>query len=234
MDVLTILALATPLLAAGLLGFPASRAPGLRLAPWAALPALALAVIAPDAYTLELPWLLLGSRLGLDATGRLFLLFTPLLWLTAGVYARGYLAGDARRHVFTAFFLITLAGNLGVCLAQDAASFYLAFAVMTFATYGLVVHAGGAEARRAARVYLVMGVLGEALLLVGLLLLAGAAQTHFLPDMLQAPAPDTADLATACCFSASASRPGYRCCICGCRSPTQWRPRRPARSCLAS
>jgi formate hydrogenlyase subunit 3/multisubunit Na+/H+ antiporter MnhD subunit len=194
-DTLTILALATPLLAAGLLGFPASRAPGLRLAPWAALPALALAIIAADAYTLELPWLLLGSRLGLDATGRLFLLFTALLWLTAGVYARSYLAGDARRHVFTAFFLITLAGNLGVCLAQDAASFYLAFAVMSFATYGLVVHAGGAEARRAARVYLVMAVLGETLLLAGLLLLAGAAQTHFLPDMMLAPASDTAALA---------------------------------------
>ncbi|KVW97126.1 hypothetical protein [Thiobacillus denitrificans] len=75
MDTLTILALAlaTPLLAAGLLGIPASRAPGLRLAPWAALPALALAIIAPATYTLELPWLLLDSRLGLDATGRLFL-----------------------------------------------------------------------------------------------------------------------------------------------------------------
>ncbi|PKO70989.1 MAG: hypothetical protein CVU23_06260, partial [Betaproteobacteria bacterium HGW-Betaproteobacteria-17] len=60
MDALTILALATPLLAAALLWLPGSRAAGLRLAPWAALPALALALIAPDAYTLELPWLLLG------------------------------------------------------------------------------------------------------------------------------------------------------------------------------
>lgn len=40
-----------------------------------------------------------------------------------------------------------------------------------------------------------MGVLGETLLLAGLLLLAGAAQTHFLPEMLLAPASDTAALA---------------------------------------
>jgi formate hydrogenlyase subunit 3/multisubunit Na+/H+ antiporter MnhD subunit len=124
----------------------------------------------------------------LDETGRLFLLFTALLWLTAGFYARGYLARDPRRHIFTAFFLATLSGNLGVCLAQDAASFYLAFAVMTFAAYGLVVHEGDAEARRAGRVYLVMALVGEALLIAGLLLLAGAAHTHSLPEMARAAA----------------------------------------------
>lgn len=177
-----------PLLLAGLVLLPATRSMGMGLAPWAALPGLVFALAAPEAYTLDLSWLLLGSRFGLDGTGRLFLLFTSLLWLAAGFYARGYLTKDTRSHVFTSFFLITLAGNLGVCLALDAASFYLAFAVMTFAAYGLVVHEGDDEARRAGRIYLVMAVLGEALLIAGLLLLAGAAQTHFLPEMARAAA----------------------------------------------
>ena len=103
-------------------------------------------------------------------------------------------------HIFTAFFLATLSGNLGVCLAMDAASFYLTFAVMTFAAYGLVVHEGDAEARRAGRVYLIMAVLGEALLIAGLLLLAGAAQTHFLPEMARAAAMEMPNLAYALLF----------------------------------
>lgn len=183
-----------PLLLAGLVLIPATRRMGMRLAPWAALPGLAFALAAPDAYTLDLPWLLLGSRFGLDETGRLFLLFTALLWLAAGLYARSYLADDPRRHVFTAFFLATLSGNLGVCLAQDAASFYFAFAVMTFSAYGLVVHESDVEARRAGRVYLVMAVLGEALLIAGLFLLAGAAQTHLLPEMTQTAAMEVPGL----------------------------------------
>lgn len=189
------LLLLLPLLLAGLLVLPATRRMGMLLAPWAALPGLVFALTAPDAYTLDLPWLLLGSRFGLDETGRLFLLFTALLWLTAGFYARSYLAKDPRRHIFTAFFLATLSGNLGVCLAMDAASFYLSFAIMTFAAYGLVVHEGNAEARRAGRVYLIMAVLGEALFLAGLLLLAGAAQTHFLPEMARAAALEMPGLA---------------------------------------
>ena len=184
-----------PLLLAGLVLLPFTRRMGMLLAPWAALPSLVFALAAPGAYTLDLPWLLLGSRFGLDETGRLFLLFTALLWLKAGLYARSYLAKDPRRHIFIAFFLATLSGNLGVCLAIDAASFYLTFAIMTFAAYGLVVHEGGAEARRAGRVYLIMAVLGEAMLIAGLLLLAGSAQTHYLPEMARAAAMDVPGLA---------------------------------------
>ncbi len=178
-----------PLLAAALVLAPASRALGLRLAPWLPLPALALALAAPDGTALDLPWLLLGSRLGLDATGRLFLFFTALVWLIAGVYARGWLRDDPRRHVYWAFHLATQAGNLWVCLAQDAAGFYLGFTLMTFAAYGLVVHTGSAEARRAGRVYLAMAVLGEAALVAGLLLAVGAAGSPLIGDLAAAPLP---------------------------------------------
>jgi formate hydrogenlyase subunit 3/multisubunit Na+/H+ antiporter MnhD subunit len=179
MDTLMVLSLAAPLLAAGLLWFPATRAPGLRLAPWAPLPALAWAAAAPATAELELPWLLLGTRLGLDETGRVFLLFTALIWLAAGWFARTWLAGDPRRHVFAGFFLLAQAGNLGVCLALDAASFYFFFALMSLAAYSLIVHDGSAASRHAGRVYLVLALAGETLILSGLLLADGAP--HFLP-----------------------------------------------------
>jgi len=163
---LLLLAVLAPLLLAMAPGWR----PAARLAPWAPLPALLLAVAAPAGTVLELPWLLLGTRLGLDETGRVFLMLTALVWLLAGWFARGYLADDARQARFRGFFLATQAGNIGLCLSLDAGSFYLGFSLMTFAAYGLVVHSGSAEARRAGAVYLVMAVLGEAALLAGILL----------------------------------------------------------------
>ena len=145
------------------------------LLPWAPLPALLLAILAGPGLELHLPWLLLGTRFELDATGRLFLLFSTILWTLAGYQARHQLAGDAHEGRFAGFFLATLAGNLLLILAADLAGFYLGYALMTFAAYGLIVHKGSAETLRAGRVYLVMALLGEALLLAAFLQLAQLA-----------------------------------------------------------
>ncbi|MFN3594398.1 MAG: complex I subunit 5 family protein [Thiobacillaceae bacterium] len=168
------------------------------LVPLAPLPALWAAAALPEAAVLELPWVLLGTRLGLDATGRLFLLFTALTWLAAGLYASAYLGHDARRTAFWAFFLATQAGNLGLCLALDLASFYTAYALLTFAAYGLVVHTGTAEAWRAGRIYLVMAVLGELTLIAGLMMTAHAAGSPLVADLRAAsPSPLAVGLVTA-------------------------------------
>ena len=168
--------LLVPLLGASLLGMRRGwrgRLPGAM--PWAALPALALALFGTPDLSIDIPWMLLGLRFGLDQTGQFFLLFTALLWLIAGGYARGYLADDPRAARFAGFFLITCTGNLGLILAQDVAGFYLFYALMTFAAYGLIVHSGTPAARRAGRVYIVMAVLGEALLLLAFLQLVNLA-----------------------------------------------------------
>lgn len=182
-----LLPLLAPLALVPLLLTPAGRTAGLRLAPWAPLPALILALAAPAGLRLDLPGVLLGTTLGLDETGRLFLLFTAIVWLLSGWFAHSWLRDDAGRHRFWAFFLAAQAGNLGVCLAMDAASFYLLFALMTFAAYGLVVHSGSAEALRAGRVYLAMAVLGEALLVAGMLLAVDAAGSPRFADLAVAP-----------------------------------------------
>ncbi|MFN3545222.1 MAG: complex I subunit 5 family protein [Thiobacillus sp.] len=171
---------------------PSTRSVALRLAAWAPLPALLFAVVAPHGWTLDLPGVLVGVRLGLDATGRLFLFFTALVWLLAGLFARGWLADDTRRLRFWGFFLATQADNLGLCLALDAASFYVLFALMSFAAYGLVVHKGSEDALRAGRVYLAMAVLGETLLVAGLMLAAAGAGTHHFDDLAAAPLSNAA------------------------------------------
>ena len=154
-----------------------------RLAPWAALPALVLALGSTDAWSTDVPWLLLGARIGLDLTGRVFLLLGSLVWLCAGLAARPSMRADANPARFFAFFLLSMAGSLGLPLAGDAATFYVLFALMSVSAYGLVAHQGDAEARRAGRAYIVFAIVGEVLLVSGLFFAVRAAGTVNLDEL---------------------------------------------------
>jgi formate hydrogenlyase subunit 3/multisubunit Na+/H+ antiporter MnhD subunit len=160
-----------PVLAAPMLLLPA----GLRLvpaAPWLPLAALALLPLRGD--VVELPWLLLGTRLGIDAISLPLLLLASVTWTLAGWHARRTLPLEGQQRFFF-FWLLTWSGNLSVLLCLDAASFYAAYALVTFAAYGLVVHLGRPADYRAGRIYIVMSVLGEGMLLAALLLLVADA-----------------------------------------------------------
>lgn len=157
---------------------------GLTAAAAGALPALVVALVLPAGTELDLPWLMLGARLALDPLGATFLLFTALLWLFAGVYAAGSLASDATWRRFAACFVLAMAGNFGLIVAGDVVTFYTAFALMSFASYGLVIHRGDTEARRAARIYMVLVVIGEVALFAGMAIAAISAETLLLPGPL--------------------------------------------------
>jgi len=165
-----------PILLATLWPLARLRRVCLAAVPWAAVPALVLALL-PGADGVEViaPALFTGVRLSLDAPGRAFLLLTALLWVAAGVFARSYHREDPHGERFFGFFVLTMAGNLGLTVAGDILSFYLFFALMTFAGYGLVVQRRNGEAWRAGRVYMVMAILGEACILAAVLCLGRAA-----------------------------------------------------------
>ena len=170
--------------------------------PWAALPALLLALGGEIGATVRIDWFLLGSVLELTAINRVFLGFTALLWLGAGLYMRGYLAGDPRGGGFRILWLATMSGNFGLILSQDVASFYAAFALMTFSAYGLVIHNRDAEALSAGRVYLAMALVGEALIIAGLMLAASRSAAPLLPLLSDLPGAiavsEWRDLTVAC------------------------------------
>lgn len=172
------IAVALALCATGLL--PPARRPGVRraltiLAPATALPALVLAVLGPG-VSAEVPWLLLGTSLHVDAVAR------PLVLVTALLHGAALAAIAWRRRadttvgtgVLTAFLLACLVGSLGALLAADTVTFYLSFVLVSFAAAGLVVHQRTATAHRATRVYLVMSVLSETAILAALLLVVAA------------------------------------------------------------
>jgi len=166
-----------PLLAAAALAVPKLRRFVLWLAPWTAAPAVLVALFGPHGEQSTFDAFLLGARFAADPVARVFLLFTGLLWLIAGLYATSYLRDDPRKVRFFAFFLAAMAGNLGLEAAQDMPSFYALFALMTFASYGLVLHTGSNEARRASLIYIVMAVLGEAALFAAMITLTSATNT---------------------------------------------------------
>ncbi len=165
-----------PLLVAAVVVIRGTRQLGIRLMPWAALPALAAAIL-PWAGANELPWLFFGSVIDLDDTDRIFMLLAGMLWLAAAVYARDYLHDDPRLARFCLFFLLAMSGNFGLILAQDIFGFITFFTLMSFAAYGLVTHSGSAEALHAGRVYMQWVVLGEIMLFAAFAGLTAASAT---------------------------------------------------------
>ena len=81
------------------------------LLPLAALPALLAVAVLPLGTAVSLPWLLLGSELGLDETGQVFLGFSGLLWLVAAVYIAGGRNAIAESGGFRVFFLLAMFGG---------------------------------------------------------------------------------------------------------------------------
>lgn len=170
-----------PLLLAGLVAHPWARQHGLRWLPLAPMPALWLGLF-PPAESTVLPAVFLGVSLGLDTGRALLLAMTAALWILAGLAAQR-MAGERRIGVFAGFWGLTLAGNLGVMLAQDVATFYVAFAAVSLAGWALVIHDRSPAALRAGRVYIVLAVVGEVALLAGLLMGANAAQSLHIADV---------------------------------------------------
>ena len=164
------------LILAWLLPLALTALAGQRYAHWimlaAPLPALLVAVIVPVGSSVSLPWLLLGVELGVDDTARVFLLFSGLLWLIASLYGVGSERHERHGARYRIFFLLAMAGNLGLIVAQDMVSFYLGFTLMGLAAFGLVAQSRSQHARMAARRYLVWTIAGEMLLFVAVVMLA--------------------------------------------------------------
>lgn len=156
------------LLVPALYGWPRAIA----AAPWVPLSALLLLPL--QGTTVTFPWLLLGTRLGVDTSSAPLILLATIVWTVAGWHARRTITATDQRR-FYLFWLATWCGNLAVFITRDAASFYAAYAMMTFAAWGLVVHRRRPADYYAGRVYLVMALLGEALLLAALFLIGAQA-----------------------------------------------------------
>lgn len=141
------------------------------LLPLAALPAFITATLLPPGVDLELPWFLLGSQYGLDASDRVFLMFSAFVWMISAAQAELTMRAQPGFTRFGVFFLLAMSGNFWMILGQDMVNFYLGFSLMGFAAYGLIVYDRNPEALRAGRIYLVMTLLAEVALLTSFMMI---------------------------------------------------------------
>ena len=165
-------AVAAPLLVALACSVPMLRRAGPWLVVAAPLPALCAAVLLRKGSALLVFPAPFRLTLLLDEPGALLLGGAALLWLVAGRFALAFLRDDPQRGSFLLWWLFTMAGSFAVFLVADVASFYLAYALVSFAAFGLVAHEDTPEARRAGTLYLSLTVLGEACLIAAFVMLA--------------------------------------------------------------
>lgn len=147
----------------------------------ATLPPLIASLLLPTGERVALSWLLLGSQLGTNAVTQWLLPAAALVWAAAALHhavSEMQNAGSAR---FRLFFLLAMCGNLLLLLAQDGITFYVGYATMGLAGYGLIMDRRSTNARVAAGTYLRWTVAGELLLFSGLLSLAHDVGSTILP-----------------------------------------------------
>lgn len=107
-----------------------------------------------------------------DAAGLLFALLAATLWLVTSVYSVGYVRtlNEHGQTRYFAAFAASVAATMGVAFAANLLTLFVFYELLTLATYPLVVHSGGAEAKRAGRTYVAYTLGGGVLVLGGILL----------------------------------------------------------------
>lgn len=136
----------------------------------ALLPAVILLAV-PATFSFELPWLLFGTGLGIDAESRLLLAMSVVLWAGAATLVLTPIGQPAGKRLKT-FFLLTMAANLGAILATGLVGFFAFSTLMSFGFYGLLVDTGDEAARRAGRIYLGFMIVADLVLFDALLVAA--------------------------------------------------------------
>ncbi len=141
-----------------------------------------------------------GIALALDRLSALLLVLTGVVALAAVAYAVG--GGRARvdrlgPH-FHALFQFQMMGLSGAFLTADLFNLFVFFEVLLIASYGLMLHGGGAARLRAAIHYVSFNLAGSALFLIAVSSLYGVTGTLNMADLAQRVAqlpPDSAQLA---------------------------------------
>jgi multicomponent K+:H+ antiporter subunit D len=189
-----ILPVVLPLMTGALLVLVEARRPvlarAISLAAMAALLLVALQLLRhADAGNAVTPYLLgnwpapFGIALALDRLSALMLLLAALVGSATLLYACG---GDDRRgRHFHSLFQFQLMGLNGAFLTADLFNLFVFFEVLLIASYGLLLHGGGAARLRASIHYVGFNLAGSALFLLAVSLLYGLTGTLNMADLAQ-------------------------------------------------
>jgi multicomponent K+:H+ antiporter subunit D len=159
-----------------------------------ALNAIALALLwsatthGPEAYFLGDWPAPFGIALVLDRLSAMMVALLSVLALAVVLYAIGS-GWDAKGAHFHPLLQFLLMGIAGAFLTGDAFNLFVFFEVLLIASYGLMIHGGGATRTRAGIQYVAFNLFGSSLFLIALALIYGVTGTLNMAD-LAAKLPD--------------------------------------------
>jgi len=125
-----------------------------------------------------------GIVLAVDRLAALFVTLTALLSVFVALYAVGS-GWDMRGKHFHALFQFQLMGIMGAFMTGDAFNLFVFFEVLLIASYGLMIHSGGAARFRAGMQYVVYNLLGSTLFLFALGTIYAETGTLNMADLAQ-------------------------------------------------
>ncbi|MFP4504236.1 MAG: hydrogen gas-evolving membrane-bound hydrogenase subunit E [Cyclobacteriaceae bacterium] len=145
-------------------------------------------------------------------------LFFALLITTFGTiilfYSSGYMKGEPHAHRFFAYLLIFMASMLGLVLSGNIIQIYVFWELTSISSFLLIAYKSHEEKARKAAVQALLVTAGGGLaLLAGLILIAMAADSYSLAEILQSPLQDSPYLTAILllvllgCFTKSAQFP---------------------------
>ena len=107
-----------------------------------------------------------------EPLGMLFASIASTLWIVNSIYSIGYMRGnnEPRQTSFYVCFAIALGATIGIAFSANLFTLFLFYEILSISTYPLVAHKGNEDARKGARVYLMM--------------LIGASLVFFLPAIV--------------------------------------------------
>jgi multicomponent K+:H+ antiporter subunit D len=136
-----------------------------------------------------------GIVLVLDKLSAVMITLTAALAVVVLLYAIGS-GWDKRGHHFHALFQFQLMGIIGAFLTGDVFNLFVFFEVLLIASYGLMIHGGGAKRLRVGVQYVLYNLLGSTLFLFALGTIYAVTGTLNMADLAvrvaELPADDTA------------------------------------------
>jgi len=126
-------------------------------------------IIAGERPELKLLEVVPGLELAfkLEPLGLIFALVASSLWIVNSVYSIGYMrgAGEKRQTQFYMCFAVAISSAVALAFSANLFTLFLCYEILTLSTYPLVAHKATPEARKGARVYLML-LLGTSMVLL--------------------------------------------------------------------
>lgn len=104
----------------------------------------------------------------IDNVAVLFSTLFVLIWTEVAVFSMEYMKHEGEENRFFAFFIASLGGLIGVAYADNLATLYLFFELMSLLSYVLVVHSRTNESLLAGRKYIYYSLFGASLGLIAI------------------------------------------------------------------